>query len=263
MTGNTFGKLFCLTTYGESHGAAIGGVIEGCPAGLNLNLAQIQSELHRRMPGQSSISTQRKEKDEVEFLSGIFENITLGTPIGFIIRNKDAKAKDYDHLKHAYRPSHADNTYDVKYGQRDHRGGGRSSARETACRVVGGAIARQLLEKAGVEVTAYVSRIGAVELTQSYQSLNFKQIEENMVRCPDLMIAKKMIAHIEDVRSQGDSVGGIVTCVIKNTPKGLGEPVFDKLHADLAKAMLSINAVKGFEYGSGFKGRVNDRFYPQ
>ena len=253
MTGNTFGKLFCLTTYGESHGAAIGGVIEGCPAGLNLNLAQIQSELHRRMPGQSSISTQRKEKDEVEFLSGIFENITLGTPIGFIIRNKDAKAKDYDHLKHAYRPSHADNTYDVKYGQRDHRGGGRSSARETACRVVGGAIARQLLEKAGVEVTAYVSRIGAVELTQSYQSLNFKQIEENMVRCPDLMIAKKMIAHIEDVRSQGDSVGGIVTCVIKNTPKGLGEPVFDKLHADLAKAMLSINAVKGFEYGSGFK----------
>lgn len=252
MAGNTLGKLFTLTTFGESHGAAIGGIVDGCPAGLTIDTQQIQNELDRRKPGQSSISTQRKESDSVEFLSGIFEGVTLGSPIGFIINNKDSNPKDYDHLKHAYRPSHADNTYDAKYGIRDHRGGGRSSARETACRVVGGAIARQLLFQHGVMVKAFVSQVGKIELNASYQTLDLSLSEANIVRCPDPQIAQEMIAHIEEIRATGNSVGGRVTCVIKNCPRGLGEPVFDKLHADLAKAMMSINAVKGFEYGSGF-----------
>ena len=253
MAGSTTGQLFRLTTFGESHGVAIGGIIDGCPAGLKLDLDRIQLELDRRKPGQSHITTQRKESDEVQFLSGIMESTTLGTPIGFIIQNEDSKSKDYDHLKHVFRPSHADFTYEKKFGIRDHRGGGRSSARETACRVVAGAIARQLLEKSGVSTCAYVSRVGDIQLKASYLDLNLKNVEATIVRCPDLAIANQMIEYIEEVKKSGDTVGGIVSCVIQGVPVGLGEPVFDKLHADLAKAMMGINAVKGFEYGSGFK----------
>ncbi|MDT0647658.1 chorismate synthase [Zunongwangia sp. F260] len=252
MAGNSFGKLFRLTTFGESHGQAIGGVIDGCPAGLKLDLEKIQNELNRRRPGQSAIVTQRKEPDTVEFLSGIFEEQTTGTPIGFVIKNANQKSKDYSHIKDTYRPSHADYTYDEKYGVRDYRGGGRSSARETACRVVAGALAKQILSD--IKITAYTASVGEIELHKNHKELDFSVIETNPVRCPDTATAEKMESYIKEIRAEGDTVGGTVQCVIKNVPKGLGEPVFDKLHAELGKAMLSINAVKGFEYGSGFEG---------
>ena len=252
MAGNSFGNLFRLTTFGESHGHAIGGVIDGCPAGFELDLEKIQLELDRRKPGQSAIVTQRKESDTVKFLSGIFEGRTTGTPIGFIIENADQKSKDYSHIKDVYRPSHADYTYDQKYGTRDYRGGGRSSARETACRVAAGAIAKQLLQN--IQITAYTSAVGEIELQKQFKELDLSEIEKNPVRCPDPETASRMEALIREIRSQGDTVGGVVECVISNVPVGLGEPVFDKLHAALGAAMLSINAVKGFEYGSGFAG---------
>ncbi|MDR5590302.1 chorismate synthase [Christiangramia sp. SM2212] len=252
MLGNSFGKMFKLTTFGESHGVAIGGVIDGCPAGLEIDVEKVQLELDRRRPGQSAIVTQRKEPDTVEFLSGIFEGKSTGTPIGFIIKNANQKSKDYSHIKDTYRPSHADYTYDEKYGVRDYRGGGRSSARETACRVVAGSIAKQVLQK--VQFNAFVSSVGKLELKKDYTELDFSEIEKNPVRCPDPEMASEMEAYIKEIRADGDTVGGTVQCVIKNVPKGLGEPVFDKLHAELGKAMLSINAVKGFEYGSGFEG---------
>lgn len=252
MPGNSFGKLFKLTTFGESHGVAIGGVIDGCPAGLEIDVESVQNDLNRRRPGQSAIVTQRKEPDTVEFLSGIFEGKSTGTPIGFIIKNANQKSKDYSHIKDTYRPSHADYTYDEKYGVRDYRGGGRSSARETACRVVAGSVAKQLLQD--MQIIAFVSSVGRIELDKDIADLDFSEIEKNPVRCPDAKMASEMEAYIKEIRSDGDTVGGTVQCVIKNVPKGLGEPVFDKLHAELGKAMLSINAVKGFEYGSGFEG---------
>ncbi|MEZ4721714.1 MAG: chorismate synthase [Flavobacteriales bacterium] len=251
MTGNTFGKLFSLTTFGESHGPAIGGMIDGCLAGVTIDFEAIQYELDRRRPGQSELTTSRQESDQVEFLSGIFEGKTTGTPIGFIIRNKDHKSQDYEHLKNTFRPSHADLTYQKKYGIRDHRGGGRSSARETACRVVAGAIARQMMPNE-IKVWAYVSSVGEVKLDKSYKDMDPLAVDYSSVRCPDADRAIDMIGLIEKVRSEGDSVGGVITCVVQGLPAGLGEPVFDKIHADLAKAMLSINAVKGFEIGSGF-----------
>mgnify|MGYP001598976746 FL=1 len=252
MAGNTFGNFFKLTTFGESHGEAIGGVIDGCPAGVCIDLDAIENQMMRRRPGQSSIVTQRKEPDTVRFLSGIFEGITTGTPIGFIIENTNQKSLDYAHIKDSYRPSHADFTFDKKYGHRDYRGGGRSSARETASRVAAGAIAKQLLT--GITVNAYVSSVGDIFLEKPYQALDFKKTEQNEVRCPDEETASKMITKIKELKKQGDTIGGTVTCVIQNVPVGLGEPVFDKLHAQLGKAMLSINAVKGFEFGSGFCG---------
>lgn len=252
MAGNSFGNLFKLSTFGESHGKAIGGVIDGCPSGIELDFEAIQNDLDRRKPGQSKIVTQRKEPDEVRFLSGIFEGKTTGTPIGFIIENTNQKSHDYSHIKDVYRPSHADYVYDQKYGHRDYRGGGRSSARETASRVVAGAIAKQMLSN--VKINAYVSSVGDIFLKKPYQDLDLENAENNIVRCPDNAIAEKMIERIQEIRKQGDTIGGTVTCVIKNVPVGLGEPVFDKLHAELGKAMLSINAVKGFEYGSGFCG---------
>ena len=252
MAGNTFGNLFRLTTFGESHGVAIGGVLDGCPSGIKLNVEAIQKELDRRKPGQSAIVTQRKEPDTVEFYSGIFEGVTTGTPIGFAIHNTNQKSHDYTHIKDSYRPSHADYVYDKKYGFRDYRGGGRSSARETASRVVAGAIAKQFLNK--IEINAYVSQVGNLKLDKRYQDLDFSKIESNPVRCPDQDMASQMEAYIKEIKKGGDTIGGVVSCVIKNVPIGLGEPVFDKLHAELGKAMLSINAVKGFEYGSGFEG---------
>jgi chorismate synthase len=266
MAGNTFGKLFKLTTFGESHGVAIGGIIDGCPAGIPLDFEAIQQDMRRRKPGQSKIVTQRKEDDEVEFYSGIFEGVTTGTPIGFVIHNTNQKSKDYSHIKDVYRPSHADYTYDKKYGVRDYRGGGRSSARETACRVVAGAIAKQMLGQ--IKINAFTSAVGTIQLNTPYQDLDFSKIESNVVRCPDADLAEQMITRINEVKKQGDTVGGVITCVIQNVPAGLGEPVFDKLHAELGKAMLSINAVKGFEYGSGFEGSKmlgsahNDKFNP-
>ncbi len=249
---NTIGKLFQLTSFGESHGKAIGGIITGCPAGIALDFDKIQYELDRRKPGQSNIVTQRKEDDEVEFLSGIFEGKTTGMPIGFQIENQNHKSKDYSHIKDAYRPSHADFTYDKKYGHRDYRGGGRTSARETANWVVAGAIAKQIIPE--IEINAYVSSVGDLFLEKPYQALDFSKTDENVVRCPDDEVAEQMIQKIKDTRKQGDTIGGTITCVIKNVPVGLGEPIFDKLHARLAFAMMSINAVKGFEYGSGFCG---------
>jgi chorismate synthase len=264
MAGNTFGKLFKLTTFGESHGVAIGGIIDGCPAGIQLDFEAIQNELNRRKPGQSKIVTQRKEPDAVEFYSGIFEGVTTGTPIGFVIHNTNQKSKDYSHIKDVYRPSHADYTYDKKYGVRDYRGGGRSSARETASRVVAGAIAKQFLRS--VKINAYTSAVGEIQLNKDYQELDLSQIDSNIIRCPDQEVAEKMITKISEIKKQGDTIGGVITCVIQNVPAGLGEPVFDKIHAELGKAMLSINAVKGFEYGSGFEGSKmlgsvhNDKF---
>ncbi len=252
MAGSTFGNYFKLTTFGESHGEAIGGVIDGCPAGVSIDLVAIENQMMRRRPGQSTIVTQRKEADTVRFLSGIFEGKTTGSPIGFIIENTNQKSADYTHIKDSYRPSHADYTFDKKYGHRDYRGGGRSSARETACRVAAGAIASQLLGV--IAITGYVSSVGDLSLDTPYQELDFNTIDSNVVRCPDAEMASKMIAKIKEVKKQGDTIGGIITCVIQNVPVGLGEPVFDKLHAQLGKAMLSINAVKGFEFGSGFKG---------
>ncbi len=252
MAGNSFGNLFKLSTFGESHGEAIGGVIDGCPSGIELDFDAIQLEMERRKPGQSKIVTQRKEPDTVKFLSGIFEGRTTGTPIGFIIENTNQKSKDYSHIKDVYRPSHADYVYDKKYGHRDYRGGGRSSARETACRVVAGAVAKQVLSS--IKINAFVSSVGEIFLEKPYQELDLNKTEDNIVRCPDEDTANKMINRIQEIRKEGDTIGGTITCVIQNVPVGLGEPVFDKLHADLGKAMLSINAVKGFEYGSGFCG---------
>ena len=250
MAGNTFGKLFKLTTFGESHGEAIGGIIDGCPAGLEIDFNEIDKDMARRKPGQSKITTQRKEPDAVKFLSGIFEGKTTGTSIGFVIENTNQKSKDYSHIKDVYRPSHADFTYDKKYGNRDYRGGGRTSARETACRVAAGSIAKQLINK--IKINAFVSSVGDIYIDKPYQDLDFGKIENNVVRCPDQAIADKMISKIEEIKKAGDTIGGTVMCVIQNVPIGLGEPVFDKLHAQLGKAMLSINAVKGFEYGAGF-----------
>ncbi|WP_338410109.1 chorismate synthase [uncultured Flavobacterium sp.] len=252
MSGNTFGKVFKLTTFGESHGEAIGGIIDGCPPGIELNFEAIRVEMQRRKPGQSAIVTQRKEEDEVQFLSGIFEGKTTGTPIGFIIPNTNQKSNDYSEIKDSYRPSHADYVYEQKYGIRDYRGGGRSSARETASRVVGGAIAKQIIPK--IVIKAFVSSVGDIFINKPYQELDFMKIESNDVRCPDEKTAQKMEDLIKKIKKQGDTIGGTITCVIQNVPIGLGEPVFDKLHADLGKAMLSINAVKGFEFGSGFCG---------
>lgn len=254
MAGNSFGEKFKITTFGESHGAAIGVVIDGCPAGVEIDLSKIQLELNRRKPGQSTITSARKEADEFEILSGIFEGKTLGTPIAIIVRNTDAKSKDYEYLKDNYRPSHADYTYEQKYGIRDYRGGGRSSARETVARVAAGAIAKQLLEKRGIKINAFVNQVGNIKLVAHYSTLDFNTIENNIVRCPDENIAKQMIAEIEAVKKEGDTLGGTIQCVIQNVPVGIGEPVFDKLHAVLAHSMLSINAAHGFEYGSGFEG---------
>lgn len=252
--GNSFGRLFRVTTFGESHGKALGAIVEGCPSGLKLDLEKIQAEMQRRKPGQSKITTQRKEEDEVELLSGVFEGKTTGTPIGLLIPNEDQKSKDYSHLADTFRPSHADYTYFEKYGHRDYRGGGRSSARETAARVAAGAIAKQFLATQKIRIQAYVSQVGDLILDKSYTELHLDAAEENIVRCPDPQMAEQMIALIDRVRLERDTIGGVITCVIKNCPPGLGEPVFDRLHADLGKAMLSINAVKGFEYGSGFAG---------
>ena len=254
--GSTIGNLFKLTTFGESHGKMIGGVIDGCPSGLKLDFSAIQSELDRRKPGQSEITTSRKESDKVNFLSGIFENTTTGAPIGFVIPNDDAKSKDYSNIKDVFRPSHADYTFEKKYGIRDYRGGGRSSARETACRVVAGAVAKQLLRHFGIDLVAYVSSVGAIEIKQLNYNVKdlISKSNSNIVRCPDNEIAKSMINLISDLKKKGDSIGGQISCLVSGVPAGLGSPVFDKLHADLGKAMLSINAVKGFEYGSGFEG---------
>jgi len=251
MAGNTFGTLFRLTTFGESHGDAIGGIIDGCPAGLQVDLEAVQNELDRRRPGQSQLTTQRKESDKVQWLSGFFEGKTTGTPIAFLIPNADQKSKDYSNLKDLYRPSHADYVYEAKYGIRDYRGGGRSSARETACRVAAGAIAKQVLATEGIEIKAYVSSIGDVEVNKPYTDLDFNK-KENELRCPDPSAADDMRSAIEKAREEKDTLGGIITGLAQRVPPGLGEPVFDKVHADLGKAMLSINAVKGFEIGSGF-----------
>lgn len=252
MAGNTFGKSFTLTTFGESHGPALGGVIDGCPAAVPIDINKIQKDLDRRRPGQSAIVTQRKEPDTVEIYSGVFEGKSTGTPIGFVIHNTNQKSKDYTHIKDSYRPSHADYVYDKKYGFRDYRGGGRSSARETAARVVAGSIAKQLI--APIEIQAFVSKVGELSLPNPGAISDFSYIEQNPVRCPDAEMAAEMETYIKQVRKDGDTVGGVVTCIAKNVPVGLGEPVFDKLHAVLGQAMLSINAVKGFEYGSGFAG---------
>lgn len=252
MAGNSFGTLFKLTSFGESHGEALGGIIDGCPAGIELDFEAITKEMNRRKPGQSTIVTQRKESDDVKFLSGIFEGKTTGMPIGFTISNINEKSDDYSHIKEVYRPSHADYVYEKKYGIRDYRGGGRSSARETVSRVVAGAIAKQILPQ--IKINAFVSSVGEIFIDKPYQALDFSKTESNPVRCPDEKTAEKMEAYIKQIRKEGDSVGGTITCVLQNVPIGLGEPVFDKLHAELGKAMLSINAVKGFEYGSGFCG---------
>ena len=252
MAGSSFGTLFKLTTFGESHGTAIGGIIDGVPANFPLDIPAIQNELDRRKPGQSSLVTQRKESDTVQFLSGIFEGKTLGSPIGFIILNENQKEADYAHLKDTFRPSHADFTYDKKYGIRDYRGGGRSSARETASRVVAGALAKQVLNSIGIKFSTFVDQVGDIRF-HSDEFFALKEIESNLVRCPDLNIATKMENLIREVRKEGDTIGGVISCVIKGVPAGLGEPVFDKLPAELGKAMLSINAVKAFEIGSGME----------
>lgn len=264
--GNSFGKLFRITTFGESHGKAIGVILDGCPAGLVIDSSLIQQQLDRRKPGQSKITTQRKEADEFQILSGVFEGKSTGTPITLVIWNKDAKSKDYSHIADKFRPSHADFTYQEKYGIRDYRGGGRSSARETAARVAAGAIAMQLLSEHGVEIRSYVSQVGDLATKLPYDQLDLNKTDDNIVRCPHQETAQSMIELIDATRKSGDSIGGIVTGVITGVPVGLGEPVFDKLHAQLGNAMLGINAVKGFEYGSGFEGikmrgsEHNDRF---
>lgn len=263
---NTIGKLFTFTSFGESHGKGIGGIIDGCPAGIEMDEAYVQRELDRRKPGQSSIATPRKEDDKVEFLSGIFEGKTTGTPIAFIIWNQNQHSKDYDHLKEIYRPSHADYTYQQKYGIRDHRGGGRSSARETAARVVAGAIAKLALKQMGISITAYTSQVGPVAMTETLETTDLSLIESNIVRCPEPAVAEKMIQYIHELKKEGDSTGGIISCIVNGVPAGWGEPIFDKLQARLAFAMLSINASHGFDYGRGFEGvalkgsELNDSF---
>ncbi|MFZ4740437.1 MAG: chorismate synthase [Bacteroidales bacterium] len=264
MAGNTFGKIFQLTSFGESHGIAIGGIIDGCPSGLEIDYEAVQYELNRRRPGQSKYTSQRNETDKVEFLSGVFQGKTNGMPIGFIVKNTDQIPKDYDQISEAFRPSHADYTYFSKYGNSDFRGGGRASARETISRVVAGSIAKQILQKEGITFQAYVEQIGSIKIDK--KNIDIQYIEKNPVRCPDESASAKMMALIEETSLKGDTLGGIIYCTIKGCPLGLGETVFDKLQADLAKAMLSINAVKGFEYGSGFAGaemygsRHNDLF---
>lgn len=264
---NTFGNIFRLTSFGESHGPAIGGIIDGCPAGLAVDMEKIQQELNRRRPGQSRITTPRKEDDQVQFLSGLYEGVTTGTPIGFVVWNHNQHSSDYDEMKSVYRPSHADYTYQMKYGIRDPRGGGRSSARETIARCVAGAIAKQFLFRKGITVHAYTSQVGSVKLEKSYTDYDLDTAEENIVRCPDAEKATEMEKLINEVRSKGDTIGGIITGVAKGVPVGLGEPVFGKLHAALGEAMLTINAVKGFEYGDGFDSALyrgserNDRFF--
>ena len=252
--GNTFGKIYKISTYGESHGKSIGVVIDGCPSGIEIDTNYIQSELDRRKPGQSKITTPRKENDLIEVLSGVFEGKSTGAPISLQIKNKDQKSSDYKHISDSFRPSHADYTYFKKYGNRDHRGGGRSSARETANWVAAGAIAKQILKKLNVKINAFVSQVGNISMTTHYSKLNLDDSEKNIVRCPDPSFAKKFISLIDETRKNLDTVGGIITCVIQGCPVGIGEPIFNKLHAELGKAMLSINAVKGFEYGSGFNG---------
>jgi chorismate synthase len=267
--GNSFGRIFRISTFGESHGLGLGVVIEGCPAGLPIDEDFIREEMQRRKPGQSKITTQRKEEDEFQILSGVFEGKSTGTPIGLVIMNTDQKSKDYSHIADKFRPSHADFTYFEKYGIRDYRGGGRSSARETAARVAAGAIAKLFLKHYGITIQAFVSQVGDLKLVKPYHELDLGKTEENIVRCPDPATADRMIELIDEVRKDRDTIGGIVSCVVKGTPVGLGEPVFDRLHADLGKAMLSINAVKGFEYGSGFEGvkmrgsEHNDAFYQE
>ncbi len=251
---NTFGTIFTLTTFGESHGVGIGGVIDGMPAGIDVDMDFVQQELDRRRPGQSRLTTSRAEADHVEVLSGVFEGKTTGTPVGFLVRNENQYSSDYENLRNVFRPSHADYTYTMKYGLRDHRGGGRSSARETIARVVGGAFAKLALRQLGISVTAYTSQVGSICVETDYRQLDFNQIEQNAVRCPDPVAAKQMEQLILDVKADGDTIGGVITCVVKGCPAGLGEPAFGKLHALLGSAMLSINAVKGFEYGEGFAG---------
>ncbi|MCU0390826.1 MAG: chorismate synthase [Thermoflexibacter sp.] len=264
---NSYGKIFRITTFGESHGTAVGVVIDGCPSGLVIDMDFVQAELDRRRPGQSKITTQRQEGDKIEVLSGIFEGKTQGVPITLAVWNEDQRSKDYSHIADKFRPSHADYTYQMKYGTRDYRGGGRSSARETLARVAAGAIAKQFLATLGVRITAYVSQVGDIQLGEDYSEFDFNEIENNIVRCPLPTVAEQMIRLIDETRKNRDTIGGVVTCIIEGTPVGLGEPVFDKLHAELGKAMLSINAVKGFEYGSGFNGvkmygsQHNDIFY--
>lgn len=250
---NTFGNIYRLTSFGESHGAGIGGVIDGCPAGIELDLEAIQRELNRRKPGQSRLTTPRKEDDEVQFLSGLFEGKTTGTPIGFVVWNKNQHSSDYEEMKTTYRPSHADYTYQMKYSIRDPRGGGRSSARETVARCVAGAIAKQILAQIGIEIIAYTSQVGPICLDKPYQAYDLNRIEENPVRCPDQEKAEEMAKLITEMKGKGDTIGGVITCVARGVPAGLGEPVFGKLHAALGYAMLTINAVKGFEYGDGFE----------
>ncbi len=265
---NTFGQLFRLTTFGESHGAGIGGVIDGMPAGVEVDMDFLQAELDRRKPGQSALTTARKEGDKVELLSGVFEGVTTGCPIGFLVRNENQHSADYENMRNVFRPSHADFTYQEKYGIRDHRGGGRTSARETIARVVGGAFAKMVLRSKGIRITAYTSQVGSIALDKNYAELDFSEIEKNPVRCPDPAKAEAMAQLISEVKAEGDTIGGIITCVIEGCPVGLGEPVFHKLHAQLGAAMLGINAVKGFEYGEGFAGvtargsEQNDVFVP-
>ena len=267
MAGNTFGQAFKITTFGESHGRAIGVILDGCPAGLEINEDFLQAELARRRPGQSRIVTQRKEEDMVEILSGVFEGKATGAPIAMVIFNADARSRDYGHIADKFRPSHADFTYQAKYGIRDYRGGGRSSARETAARVAAGAVAKLFLRQTGMDIRAYVSQVGPLALDKPYQEIDLGRVESNPVRCPEPGMAEQMEALIKEVRKAGDTIGGVVSCVITGCPPGLGDPAFDKLHANLAKAMLSINACKGFEYGSGFAGVTmrgsehNDHFY--
>lgn len=251
---NTFGNIFTLTTFGESHGVAVGGIIDGMPAGITVDFDFVQAELNRRRPGQSRITTSRNEADKVEFLSGIFEGKTTGTPIAFEVRNTNQHSQDYENMRCLFRPSHADYTYHSKYGIRDHRGGGRSSARVTIARCVGGALAKSALKQLGISVTAYTSQVGKIQLDKDYTQYDLSSIEDNIVRCPDQQKAQEMEEFIASVKAEGDTIGGIITCVIKGCPVGLGEPEFDKLHAQLGAAMLSINAVKGFEYGEGFAG---------
>ena len=264
---NTFGERFRITTYGESHGKAVGVILDGCPAGLDIDEGFIQSEMDRRKPGQSKITTQRKEKDVVKVLSGVFEGKSQGTPISMMVENADQRSKDYSHIQDKFRPSHADYTYFAKYGSRDYRGGGRSSARETLARVAAGAIAKQFLAVQDISVHAYVSQVGGLQANPDHTQLDLSKTESNMVRCPDVGVAEQMIELIDKTRKNRDTIGGVVTGVIRGVPAGLGEPVFDKLHASLAYAMMGINAAKGFEYGSGFEGiklngsRHNDRFF--